>query len=176
MEHDAPRPLNVYGRSKQEGERAVLDVHPEAMILRASWVFSHFGSNFVKTMLKAGAERSRLKIASDHFGNPTPEDGLAAAILAIAAALRGEPAGLYDLTGEGSTSWHDFTTCIFQESLKRGGPAPLLEAIPSAAYETAAVRPMNSRLDCAAIASRFGVNLSPWTETTEELVLPCLSR
>ena len=175
VERDEPRPLNVYGRSKLEGERAVLEAHPEALILRTSWVFSAFGTNFVKTMLKIGSERSALKVVSDQVGNPTSATDLAAAILRIAPALRGEPGGLYHLTGEGSTSWHGFAAFIFQESLRHGGPAPLLEAIPSANYKMAAVRPDNSRLDCAAFASRFGVKLRPWREAAAEAVARCLS-
>lgn len=175
VERDEPRPLNVYGRSKLEGERAVLEAHPDALILRTSWVFSPFGSNFVKTMLKLGSERSALRVVSDQVGNPTSATDLAAVILRIAPALlRGEPGGLYHLTGEGSTSWHGFAAFIFQESHRRGGPVPLLEAIPSAEYKTAAIRPSNSRLDCAAFASRFGMRLRPWTEAAAETVALCL--
>lgn len=174
VEGDEPRPLNIYGSSKLEGERAVLEAYPDALILRTSWVFSPFGNNFVKTMLRVGAERSALKVVSDQVGNPTSATDLAATILRIAPALRGEPGGLYHLTGEGSTSWYGFAAFIFQESLRLGGPAPLLEAIPSAEYKTAAVRPKNSRLDCAAFASRFGVELRPWTQAAAETVARCL--
>lgn len=177
VERDEPRPLNVYGRSKLEGERAVLEADPEALILRTSWVFSPFGSNFVKTMLKIGSERSVLRVVSDQVGNPTSATDLAAAILRIAPALlRGEPGGLYHLTGEGSTNWHDFAAFIFQESRKYGGPAPLLEAISGADYKAAAVRPANSRLDCGAFARRFGLKLRPWTEAAAETIARCLSR
>lgn len=169
-EQDETGPLNVYGQSKLEGERAVLEAHPGALILRTSWVFSHFGSNFVKTMLKVGAERPALKVVNDQFGNPTSASDLAAAILGIAPKLRGEPGGLYHLTGEGNTSWHGFATFIFQQSLRRGGPVPLLEAISSAEYRGAANRPANSRLNCAAFASRFGVKLRPWTVAAAEVV------
>ena len=175
VEMDETGPLNVYGRSKLEGERAVLEAHPRALILRTSWVFSPFGSNFLKTMLKVGAERPLLRVVSDQVGNPTSAPDLAAAILEISPALRSEPGGLYHLTGEGSTSWHGFADFIFQESARRGGPAPTLEAISSADYKTAAARPANSRLDCTAFASRFGVKLRPWTEAAKETVARCLS-
>jgi len=175
LELDETGPLNVYGRSKLEGERAVLEARPQALVLRTSWVFSPFGSNFLKTMLKVGAERPMLRVVSDQVGNPTSALDLAAAILEISPRLRSEPGGLYHLTGEGSTSWHGFADFIFQESSRRGGPAPALEAISSADYKTAAARPENSRLDCTAFANRFGVKLRPWTEAAKETVARCLS-
>jgi dTDP-4-dehydrorhamnose reductase len=175
-EMDETGPLNVYGRSKLEGERAVLEAHPEALILRTSWVFSPFGTNFLKTMLRVGAAQPALRVVSDQIGNPTSALDLAAAILKISPALRSEPGGLYHLTGDGSTSWHGFAEFIFRESAKRGGPAPAVEAIPSADYKTAAARPANSRLDCAAFANRFGFSLRPWTSAAAETVARCLSR
>lgn len=175
VELDEADPLNVYGRSKLGGERAVLEAHPQALVLRTSWLFSPFGGNFLKTMLKVGAERPLLRIVSDQIGNPTSALDLAAAILEISAVLRSEPGGLYHLTGEGSTSWYGFADTIFQECARRGGPKPALEAISSVDYKTAAARPANSRLDCTAFASRFGVKLRPWPEATKETVARCLS-
>ena len=154
LELDETGPLNVYGRSKLEGERAVLEAHPGALILRTSWVFSPFGSNFLKTMLKVGAERPVLRVGNDQVGNPTSALELAAAILEISPRLQSEPGGLYHLTGEGSTSWHDFAGFIFQESAKCGGSVPALESIASADYKTAAVRPANSRLGAAETVAR----------------------
>lgn len=170
VESDETGPLNVYGRSKLEGEQAVLAAHPGALVLRTSWMFSPFGANFVKTMLKIGAERPLLRVINDQIGNPTSALDLAAAILEIAPALQREPGGVYHLTSAGSTNWHDFATVIFQESGKRGGPVPRLEAISSADYKTAAQRPANSRLDCSAFSQRFGITLRPWTEATSEVV------
>ena len=175
VENDATGPLNVYGRSKLEGERAVQEAHPRALILRTSWVFSSFGSNFLRTMLKIGATRPVLRIVGDQVGNPTSARDLAAAILQISPLLQGEPGGLYHLTGEGSTSWHGFADVIFQESAKRGGPAPALEDISSADYNAAALRPANSRLECTAFKSRFGFGLRPWTEAAAETVEGCLA-
>jgi dTDP-4-dehydrorhamnose reductase len=176
VEVDETAPLNIYGRSKLEGETAVLEEHPHALILRTSWVFSPFGSNFLKTMLKLGTERPMLRVVSDQIGNPTSALDLATAILEISHVLRRESGGLYHLTGEGSTSWHGFAGFIFKESAKRGGPHPALEAIASAEYKTAAVRPTNSRLDCEAFASRFGVRLRPWTDAAAETVVRCIYR
>ena len=176
VELDETAPLNVYGRSKLEGERAVLEQHPEALILRTSWVFSPFGSNFLKTMLKVGAERPLLRVVSDQVGNPTSALDLAATILEISPLLRSEPGGLYHLTGEGSTSWYGLAEYVLRESAKRGGPASTVEPISSIEYKTAATRPTNSRLDCSAFYSRFGVKLRHWTETATENVLRCLAR
>ena len=175
VEQDQTAPLNVYGRSKLEGEQAVLAEHPTALILRTSWVYSPFGTNFLKTMLRLGAERERLRVVGDQFGNPTSALDLANAILAIAALLPGDPGGIYHLTGQGSTSWHDFASFIFAESGQRGGPCPVVEDITSAEYPTPAVRPKDTRLDCSAFARRFGVQLRPWQEAAAETVARCLS-
>jgi dTDP-4-dehydrorhamnose reductase len=175
VESDETNPLNVYGRTKLAGEKAVLEAHPGALILRTSWIFSPFGSNFVKTMLKVGSERPILRVVSDQLGNPTSALDLAAAILEIAPTLQGVPGGLFHLTGGGSASWHSFAAFIFREKSRHGGPTPALQAITSSEYNTAAVRPANSRLNCTAFEQRFGVTLRPWTEAVAETVESCLS-
>lgn len=175
-EMDETTPLNIYGRSKLEGERAVVEEHPEALILRTSWVYSPFGSNFLRTMLKIGAERPMVRVVGDQFGNPTSALDLAAVILEISPLLRNQPGGLYHLTNAGCTTWHGLADYIYRESAKRGGPAPTVEAISSFEYNAAASRPTNSRLDCSAFHSRFGVKLRHWTEAAAENVLRCLSR
>lgn len=175
IETDKTGPINTYGRSKLEGERLVLAAHPRALVLRTSWVFSPFGSNFVKTMLKLAAEKPMLRVVNDQFGNPTSSLDLAAAILEIAPMLRRDPGGLYHLTGLGSTSWHEFAAFIFKESHKLGRPTPVLEAISSDEYKTAARRPMNSKLDCNAFSDRFGISLRPWEEAASEVVARCFA-
>lgn len=174
-EMDEAVPLNIYGRSKLEGERAVVEEHPEALILRTSWVFSPFGTNFLRAMLKIGAELPVVRVVSDQIGNPTSALDLAATILEISPLMRSQPGGLYHLTGEGSTSWYGFADFILRESARRGGPAPTVEAISSVQYKTTATRPRNSRLDCSAFYDRFGVKLRNWTEAAAENVLRCLS-
>lgn len=176
VETDGTDPLNIYGRSKLEGERAVLAAHPGALVLRTSWVFSPFGSNFVKTMLRAGAERPLLRVVNDQIGNPTSSLDLAAAILEVAPVLLREPGGLYHLTGSGSTSWHEFAAFIFEQSRKHGGPAPVLEAISSDEYKTAARRPRNSRLDCTAFSDRFGISQRHWKDAVSDVVARCLGK
>lgn len=170
VEQDMTGPLSVYGRSKLEGERAVLAAHPRALVLRTSWVYSPFGSNFVKTMLRFGRERPPLRVVYDQLGNPTSALDLALVILNVAPMLRDEPGGLYHLSGTGSTNWYEFAEFIFKESRKHGGPAPVLEAIPSSEYKTPAKRPANSRLNCDAFASRFGFTLRPWRDAVSETI------
>lgn len=172
LETDAPNPLSVYGRSKCEGEVAVLAHHPTALILRTSWVFSPFGANFLKTMLRLGAERESLRIVDDQTGNPTSALDLAEIILGITPQLAATPAtgGICHLTNTGSTSWHGFAAAIFEASSSLGGPRPRLEAIPTSGYPTPARRPANSRLDTSAFTHRFGIIPRPWQAATAETV------
>lgn len=175
-ERDETGPLNVYGRSKLEGEYAVAAAHPGALILRTSWVFSPFGNNFVKTMMKLGSERPVLRIVGDQHGNPTSALDLADAILALAPRLQLDSGGIYHLSGQGSTSWYGFARTVFEEYARHDGPCPFVEAISSVDYKAAATRPMNSRLDCRSFVARFGIALRPWTEAVAETVGRLASR
>ena len=172
VETDATGPLGVYGRSKLEGEQAVMAAHPGAVILRTSWVYSPFGANFVKTMLRIGKDRDLVRVVADQLGNPTSALDIADAVLTIApdlAAAKG-PGGIYHFCGTGSTNWCDFARFIFAESGKRGGPAPKVEAITTADYPTPARRPANSRMDTSAFMARFGLVPRGWEEATSETV------
>lgn len=177
LESDATGPASVYGRSKLAGEQAVLAAQPEAVILRTSWVYSPFGANFVKTMLRLAGERDVLRVVDDQQGHPTSAIDIADAILRIAPPLaRGEAAGgIYHCCGEGSTTWCGFARAILAESAKRGGPAARVEAIATADYPTAAQRPPNSRLDTGAFRQRFGFALRPWQEAMAETVARLLA-
>jgi dTDP-4-dehydrorhamnose reductase len=163
-ETDETGPINIYGLSKLEGEKAVMAAHPSALILRTSWVFSAFGSNFVKTMLRLGAERDVIRVVNDQLGNPTGASDLADAILRIAPSHSTDPGagGIYHYCGAGSRSWHGFASFIFEESAKRGGPTPKVEAIATADFPTPAKRPANSRLDTSAFTRRFGFAPPSW--------------
>jgi dTDP-4-dehydrorhamnose reductase len=176
VESDATGPTSVYGRSKLEGEQAVMAAHPNAIILRTAWVYSPFGANFVKTMLRLAKDRDVLRVVDDQSGNPTSAIDIADAILRLAPGLGLEPAsGIYHLCGSGSTSWCGFARAIFAESARRGGPAPRVEAITTAEYPTPAKRPANSRLDTAAFTRRFGFALRPWPEAMAETVARLLA-
>lgn len=172
VETDPTGPLGVYGTSKLEGELAVMAAHGNAVILRTSWVYSPFGANFVRTMLRIGKERDTVRVVDDQQGNPTSAIDIADAILRIAPGLTAAkgPGGIYHLCGTGSTTWCGFARHIFVESAKRGGPAPKVEGITTAEFPTAAKRPANSRMDMGAFKARFGFVLRPWHEATAETV------
>ncbi|MCR0984449.1 dTDP-4-dehydrorhamnose reductase [Roseomonas populi] len=165
---DAPTgPLNVYGRSKLAGEEAVLAAHPRSLVLRTAWVCGPHGTNFLRTMLRLGAERERLSVVSDQFGAPTFADDLADAIARLLPRLPSRPAGdpgfgVFHLTGMPHTSWHGFAEAIFAEARARGWKVPALTAIPSTHYPTPAQRPGDARLDCERIERVHGIRALDW--------------
>jgi dTDP-4-dehydrorhamnose reductase len=162
-EDDDTSPLNVYGRSKLAGERAVATVGGAHAIMRTSWVFSAHGANFVKTMLRVGAERERLTVVDDQHGGPTPADAIAEAAVTIARTLaRGQgETGVFHFSGAPDTTWCGFARAIFA----RTGWTRLPEIAPvtTDAWPTPARRPANSRLDCSRIAAVFGIERPDWT-------------
>ena len=166
LEHDRPLPLGVYGQSKLEGEAAVLDAYPEALVVRASWVFSPYGHNFVKTMLRLAETRDCLRVVDDQYGAPTYAADIAEALLEmlrqIEVAGRPDRGGIYHLASAGVTTWYGFASAIFAARRKQGGRTPRLEPIKTADYPTPARRPANSRLDCSKIERVFGICLRPW--------------
>jgi dTDP-4-dehydrorhamnose reductase len=155
----------------------VLDAHPTSLILRTSWVFSPFGTNFLRTMLRLGVERGSLRVVSDQIGNPTSAIDLEGNILQIAPELAASaPAGgIFHLTNSGSTSWHGFAAAIFEASASRGCPRPRLETITTADYPTPARRPANSRLDTSAFNRRFGIAPRAWQQALGEVVARVLN-
>ncbi|KIC22138.1 dTDP-4-dehydrorhamnose reductase [Leisingera sp. ANG-Vp] len=157
---DAPAPLNAYGRSKLAGENAVRAAGGAYAVLRTSWVVSAHGNNFVKTMLRLGKERDRLTIVADQIGAPAPARDIAAACLQMARQLMADPgkSGTYHFAGLPQTSWAGFAREIFA----RAGVACAVEDIPTSAYPTPAARPLNSRLDCAALETVFGIPQPDW--------------
>jgi dTDP-4-dehydrorhamnose reductase len=167
-EEDPVAPLGVYGASKEAGERAVRESHPQHIILRTSWVFGTHGNNFVKTMLRLAETRDELRIVADQHGKPTDAADVARAILAMAARLQTKPPrapyGTFHFAGKRATTWFGFAEAIFDEAAKRGVRAPQLVPIATAEYPTPARRPANSVLDCARIESVYGVIPRPWLE------------
>lgn len=169
LESDATGPLGAYGRSKLAGEEAVRKAHPNALIFRTAWVYSPYGSNFVKSMLRLGAERSVISVVDDQTGNPTSALDIAEAILRIVPDLRaGAAGGTFHLAGEGFVTWCGFAREIFRQAAVLGGPSPEVRAITTADYPTPARRPANSRLDSSAFRARFGFGLRPWPEALAE--------
>ncbi len=162
---DAPiAPLGVYGASKEGGEQAVRTANPRHVILRTAWVVSAHGANFVKTMLRLGAEREVVRVVADQHGNPTSAADIAAACLIIAKRL-GDPAspsGTYHFVNAGAASWYDFAGVIFAEAARRGASRPRVEPIATSDYPTAARRPANSRLATSRITRDYGIHPAPW--------------
>lgn len=158
---DPVAPLGVYGRSKAAGEAAVRAAGGQHVILRTSWVFSAHGTNFVKTMLRLGAERSHLRVVADQTGGPTPAAEIAAALLRITEALRaGAAGGTYHYAGAPATSW----ACFARETFRQAGLSVTVEDIASEAYPTPARRPLNSRLDMASTETDFGLTAPDWRQ------------
>ncbi|MDM7256194.1 MAG: dTDP-4-dehydrorhamnose reductase [Paracoccus sp. (in: a-proteobacteria)] len=152
-------PLNTYGASKLAGERAVAQAGGSWAALRTSWVFSAHGANFVKTMLRLGAERGRLSIVADQIGGPTPAAAIADALLRMAQAMQGGAAGgIYHFSGAPDVSWAGFAREIFAQAEL----AVEVAEIPTADYPTPAQRPLNSRLCCDRIRRDFGIARPDW--------------
>jgi dTDP-4-dehydrorhamnose reductase len=165
LESDPLAPLGVYGASKAQGEQALLQAMPEnAVILRTAWVYGLEGANFVKTMLRLGAEREVVRVVDDQRGSPTFADDLADAILDIAHQLQPSRSRIYHAAGQGSATWHDVAREIFSETAKRGLRTPRLEAILTSQYPTPAKRPANSVLDCSLLERDFGIALPDWRD------------
>jgi dTDP-4-dehydrorhamnose reductase len=157
---DPTGPLGAYGRSKLAGEVATRAAGGVHAILRTSWVVSAHGQNFLRTMLRLGATRDRLRVVADQIGAPTPARDIAAACLSIAAQLAADPGktGTYHFAGTPDTSWAGFARAIFAAA----GMAVTVEDIPSTDYPTPAQRPLNSRLDCRATAAAFTILKPDW--------------
>jgi len=162
-ETDETAPNSVYGASKRAGEQAVHASGCRHLIFRTAWVYAAHSNNFLRTMLRVGAERDELRVVADQVGTPTP-----AALIAdtTAQVLRQSPrvSGLWHLTASGQTSWHGFAEAIFAGAVARGllTHAPRVTAITTADYPTPARRPANSRLDTSRFRQIFGFTLPAW--------------
>jgi dTDP-4-dehydrorhamnose reductase len=160
-------PLSAYGRSKLAGEAAVRAAGGAHLILRTSWVFSAHGTNFVRTILRLGAERPGLRIVADQVGGPTPAAALADALIVAARAMVvGAPGGTHHFAGAPDISWAGFARAI----LAAAGLSCTVDDIPSAEYPTPARRPLNSRLDCSAFTAAFGIPRPDWREGLREVL------
>lgn len=166
---DAPAgPLGAYGRTKLAGEQAVRAAGGTYAILRTSWVVSAHGRNFVKTMLRLGADRDRLTIVADQVGGPTAAADIAAACLAIAAQLRDDPSkrGTYHFSGAPDVSWADFAREIFRQA----GLTCEVADIPTTDFPTPAMRPANSRMDCSATLAQFAIPRPDWRNSLSDIL------
>jgi dTDP-4-dehydrorhamnose reductase len=172
VESDAVAPLSVYGRTKAAGEAAVRRAAPRHVIVRTSWVYGAYGSNFLKTMLRLARERDELRVVADQHGAPTSTRDLARIVLALAPRLAaGENAwGTYHFAGRGFTTWHGFADAIVAAAAPALGRRPLVTAITAAEYPAAARRPANSRLDCTLFERTFGLSPRPWQDEMRHAV------
>jgi dTDP-4-dehydrorhamnose reductase len=165
VETDPVNPAGVYGASKAEGEAQVLGAGGPAIVLRTSWVYSAFGTNFVRTMLRLAATREEIGVVADQIGRPTwAEDCAQGALRAVLALMEGQVRGaeLFHLAGAGDASWADFAEAIFAESAARGGPSARVKRIATADYPTSARRPANSRLDCTKMIGALDWPMRDW--------------
>jgi len=157
---DTTLPANAYGRSKLAGEQGIRASGCTHAILRTSWVFSAHGTNFVKTMLRLSDTHDQISVVDDQIGGPTPARAIAAACLAIAPQLQDAPekSGTYHFSGAPDASWCTLARAIFVAA----GRPTRVQAIPTSAFPTPAVRPMNSRLDCNTTTTVFGLARPDW--------------
>ena len=164
-EDEPTAPLGVYGTSKRDGEDAVRAAAGRHLIFRTAWVYASHGANFLRTMLRVGAERAQLRVVADQVGTPTPA-ALIADVTAQALQHPGQLSGTWHLTASGQTSWHGFAEAIFAEALAMGvlPKVPTVEAIPSSEYPTPAKRPAWSVLDNRRLQQDFGIVLPSWQD------------
>ena len=158
-------PINVYGASKLEGEIEVAQLNPGSIIIRTSWVYSSFGKNFVKTMVRLMNEKDEVKVINDQIGSPTYAADIAEVILKIIANSQAQNSswkpGLYHFTNEGILSWYDFALAIKEIT---GSPCNI-RPIPTSEYPTPAKRPAYSVLDKTKIQKNFGIQLKDWKKS-----------
>ena len=158
-------PVNFYGESKLKGEQLALEEHPSTVIIRTSWVYSFFGNNFVKTMLRLMKERESISVVNDQFGSPTYAADLAEAIMQIAVQAE-DKGGIYHFSNEGIINWFDFATAIKEMADLRCNVNPT----NTAGYPTPAKRPAYSALSKEKIKSVFGVQMKDWKDSLQRCI------
>lgn len=170
-EDDATGPLGVYGASKLAGEEAIREAGGRHLIFRTAWVYASHSANFLRTMLRVGADRDVLRVVADQVGTPTPA-ALIADVTAQVLQHPGKLSGTWHLTANGETSWHGFAEAIFAEAVAAGklARAPKVEAISTAEYPTPAKRPAYSHLDVSKLESDFGVKVPDWQQGLKRVI------
>ncbi len=172
-EDDGVAPLGVYGASKEAGEQGVRTGGGCSVIVRASWVVSPWRNNFIKTMLRLGAERDVVRVVADQKGAPTSAIDLAHVLATIACALANDataPTGTFHFSNAGVTNWADFATEIFRLSAARGGHCARVEPITTAQYPTAARRPAYSCLSTERVQKLYGLSPRPWEAAVADII------
>ena len=171
-EEDIPNPTGVYAQTKLDGEKAIQDTFDDYFIIRTSWVYSQFGNNFMKTMLRLAAEKDSLSVVNDQIGTPTNAVDLAKVLLHIITFSISVPPsgvgglfGIYNFSNEGQCSWYDFAKKIFEVNNININ----LQPIPSKSFPTPAKRPAYSVLDKSKIKNTFGVEIIDWKVSLKKL-------
>lgn len=165
VETDSPCPNSVYGSTKLDGEKAVEQACKNTMIIRTAWLYSSFGNNFVKTMMRLGKEKDELNVIFDQIGTPTYARDLAIAIMT--AVEKGIVPGIYHFSNEGVISWYDFTKAIHRLS---GITSCHVRPIHTEEYPTAATRPHYSVLDKTKIKKTYGIEIPYWEDSLAECI------
>jgi dTDP-4-dehydrorhamnose reductase len=175
-EDDPTAPAGAYGRSKLAGEKLVAERCEDSVILRTAWVYSPFGANFVRTMLRLNETRDEIGVVADQRGNPTSALDIADALITLAARVKDDASpklqGVFHMTGSGEATWADFAEAIFREAAARGRRLTHVRRIATADYPTPARRPANSRLDNGKLARVYGFRLPDWRQS----VAACCAR
>lgn len=167
-EDDTTNPQTVYGKSKREGEEVLLDTLSESIVVRTAWLYSSYGNNFVKTMLRLGNERPEISVVADQKGSPTHAGDLAQALLDIIVKAEASSVfhpGIYHYSNEGETTWFEFTREIFRQA----GIDCKVKPIATADYPTRTPRPAYSVLDKTKIKTTFGVAVPRWEDSLQRM-------
>jgi dTDP-4-dehydrorhamnose reductase len=170
-ENQIPNPKGVYGQTKLDGEKAIQEVFSKYYIVRTSWVYSQFGNNFMKTMLRLASERTSLSVVNDQIGTPTNAVDLADCLMTIINVQHPKPStqyhyGIYNFSNEGQCSWYDFAQKIFELN----NISIHLQSIPTTSFPTPAARPKYSVLDKSKIKSTFGITIKNWEESLKKAI------
>ena len=170
-ENDIPNPTGVYGQTKLDGEKAIQDTFDNYFIIRTSWVYSQFGNNFMKTMLRLASERDSVSVVNDQIGTPTNAVDLAEVLVHIILADNRQPItdnfGIYNFSNEGHCSWYDFAKKIFEIN----NITINLHPIPTSSFPTAAQRPNFSVLDKSKIKSAFEIQIKSWEDSLKTIII-----
>jgi dTDP-4-dehydrorhamnose reductase len=174
-EDDATNPTSIYGRSKLAGETKAAEANPRCVIARTAWVYSPFGQNFLKTMLRLGLSRDEIGVVADQWGAPTQALDIADALIAIARRIVAEPDnkslfGVFHVTGSTYATWADFAEAIFAEAAMLGRAPVMVKRIATAQYPTPAARPASSRLAVDKLRRVFGLALPDWRGAAQDCV------
>jgi len=169
LESDPIHPVSVYGASKAAGEAAIAETGCRYLVLRTSWVYRAQGKNFLRTMLRLGAERPELRVVDDQIGAPTSAAAIATATARLVEQQPDPPSGIYHMTAAGSTSWCGFAREIFRSGMLANPPQ--VQAIASSEYPTPAKRPSNSVLSNDKFGLTFGFRLPHWQRQLEEVLV-----